>query len=89
MLQKCTSLLTPFLLQIYWAVLTLNIYCKFWDESTTIVIRKLGKPRYNIPKAYQLIALLNTICKVLTAIIVEISNLVEHKGLLPNTHFGD
>ena len=51
-LQKCASLLTPFLLQIYQAILTLNFYPRSWNESATVVIRKLGKPSYDIPKAF-------------------------------------
>ena len=88
MLQKCANLLTLFLLQIYQAILVLNTYPRFWNESTTVVIRKPGKPRYNISKAFQSIALLNMMDKVLTAIVVEeISNMVACKGLLPNSHF--
>ena len=89
MLQKCADLLIPFLLQIYQAILMLNIYPRSWNESITVVIHKLGKPRYDVPKAFRPIALLNTMGKVLTAIIAEeVSNLVEREGLLPNSHFG-
>jgi len=39
---------------------------------------KPGKPKYNIPKAYRPIALLNTLTKLLSTIVVEeITHLVE------------
>ena len=67
----------------------LNTYPRSWNESVTVVIRKPGKSRYDIPKAFRPIALLNMMGKVLTAIVVEeVSNLVEREGLLPNFHFG-
>jgi hypothetical protein len=52
------------------------------------VLRKPSKPNYKVPKAYRPIALLCTIPKVLTAIVVgSISHLVERDTLLPDTHF--
>ena len=52
-------------------------------------MRKLGKPRYDIPKAYRPIALLNTMVKLLTFIVAEeMSYLTEKHQLLPFTHFG-
>jgi len=33
---------------------------KLWKEFITVVLRKPGKPRYNTPKVYRPIALLNT-----------------------------
>jgi hypothetical protein len=59
-----------------------------WKVSTTVVLHKLGKPRYDVPKAYRPIALLNTMWKVLTAIVANhITYLTEkHQLLLPN-HF--
>lgn len=52
------------------------------------MLRKPGKPSYQELKAYRPIALLCTIPKVLTAIVVEdIAHLVEKNTLLPDTHF--
>jgi hypothetical protein len=49
-----------------------------WSEFTTVVLRKPDKPDYEAPKAYRPIALISTMAKVLTAIVVEnISQLVE------------
>ena len=60
-----------------------------WKTSTTVVLRKPGKPRYDTPKAYRPIALLNTLCKVLTAIMAEVMTYYTEKyQLLPANHFG-
>jgi hypothetical protein len=52
-------------------------------------LHKPGKPRYDTPKAYRPIALLNTLCKVLTAIVANVMTFYTEKHeLLPATHFG-
>ena len=54
-----------------------------------VVLRKLGKPRYDSPKAYRPIALLNTMSKVLTAIMAELmTSYRESHQVLPAHHFG-
>lgn len=54
-----------------------------------VVLRKPGKPSYEVPKAYRPIALISTMAKVLTLIVAEnLSQLVERHRLLPRTHFG-
>jgi len=54
-----------------------------------VVLRKPGKPRYDTPKAYRPIALLNTLGKLLTAIIAEqLTYYTEKHTLLPPMHFG-
>ena len=54
-----------------------------------VVLRKPGKPNYELPKAHRPIVLLSTIAKVLTALVAEdISRLVECHQLLPKIHFG-
>src|SRR5882724_7725327 len=59
-----------------------------WTEIITCMLRKPGKPRCDIPKAYRPIALLNTMVKLLSSIIAEeISHLTEKYHLLPGTHF--
>lgn len=56
---------------------------------TTVVLQKPGKPCYNTPKAYQPIALLNTMSKVLTAIMADIMTFyTETHELPPMHHFG-
>jgi hypothetical protein len=54
-----------------------------------IVLHKLGKPNYTIPKAYHPIALLNTTGKLLTAVVADqLTYVLEHHWLLLNMHFG-
>ena len=88
-LQKCFDLIADHILQIYKAILTLEVYYDPWREFSTIVLRKPNKPNYEVPKAYRPIALISTMAKVLTALIADnVSQLVEQHRLLPNTHFG-
>lgn len=55
-----------------------------------MVLRKPGEERdYRIPKSYRPVALLNTLGKILEAVIAKrISHAVEEYGLLPDTHLG-
>jgi hypothetical protein len=86
---KCADMLTDYLVEIFAAVFTLETYSVSWKESFTAVLRKPGKPRYDVVKAHRPIALLNSIAKVLTGIIAEdLSFLCETHNLLPDTHFG-
>ena len=88
-LQKCANLIVRRLTKIYRAILNLGTYFDPWREFTTIVLRKPGKPCYEIPKAHRPIALISTMAKVLTAIVAEnLSRIVEQHHLLPKTHFG-
>ena len=86
--QKCRSL-TDYLLHLFNAAVSLRTYYDPWRESTTVILRKPGKPDYSIPKAYRPIVLLNTTAKLLTAIIADrTSYILESHNLLPSTHFG-
>ena len=88
-LTKCANALVDRLYYIYRAILELGIYYAPWKISTTVVLRKPGKPRYDNPKAYRPIALLNTMSKVLTAIMADIMTYyTEAHHLLPAHHFG-
>ena len=72
------KLITPYLLQIFHTTLRLGVYAAQWKDITTCVLHKPGKPRYDVPKAYRPIALVNTITKLLSAIIAEdITHLTE------------
>lgn len=68
------------LLSIYRAIFKKGLLYEPWKQSTTVVLRKPGKPKYNMPKAYRLIALLDTMWKVLTAIVVD------HVTFVTETH---
>ena len=65
-------------------------YCpEAFRSSTTVVLRKPGKPDYSNPKAWRPISLLETLGKVFESIMARrISFLAETYGLLPETHIG-
>jgi hypothetical protein len=87
--KQCADLLVPFLLPIFNASISLRVYYQPWRQFTTVVLRKPGKPDYTVTKAYRPIALLNTTCKLLTAVIADqMTYYLERHQLLPATHFG-
>jgi hypothetical protein len=89
MLIKSADLIVDRLLHIYKAMIERNLMYKPWKESTTVVLRKPRKPRYDMPKAYRPIALLNMMWKVITVIIANhITYITEKHHLLPANHFG-
>jgi hypothetical protein len=54
-----------------------------------VVLRKPGKPDYSLPGAYRPISLLNTLGKLLEAVMARrLSFFAEKYGLLPDTQFG-
>ncbi|KAF8835919.1 hypothetical protein BDN67DRAFT_862921, partial [Paxillus ammoniavirescens] len=84
----CSKALIPYLLLLFRAAFTLNTYHDPWREFTTAVLRKPGKTDYTLTKFYRPIALLNTTCKLLTAIVADqLTYLIETHELLPSTHF--
>ena len=88
-LQKCVDSIISRLTRIFRAIVARNLYYEPWKEFTTIVLRKPGKPSYEVPKAHRPIALISTMAKVLTAIVAEdLSRAIEQHQLLPKTHFG-
>lgn len=71
---------------IFSASINLSHHPKAWRTAAIVVLRKPGKPDYTILKAYRLISLLNTLRKLLEAIIVKrISYYAEKHNLLPDT----
>ena len=88
-LTKNADLIIVRLLPIYKAMLEKSLIYKPWKEFAMVVLRKPGKPRYDTLKAYRPIALLNTMWKVITAIIANhITYIMEKHQLLPANHFG-
>ena len=88
-LTKCADILIDRLWYIYTAIWDRNMYYDPWKEFMTVVLHKPGKPRYDMPKAYRPIALLNTMGKVLTSIVAEqLTYYTEKYELLPPLHFG-
>jgi len=88
-LTKCAALLSDSLLSIFKAMFERTMMYKPWKTFTTVVLRKPGKPRYDTPKAYRPIALLNMMWKVLMAIVADqLTFTMEKHQLLPENHFG-
>ena len=88
-LQKCADLITDRLTLIFTTILKKKIYFNKWRKFTTIVLRNPRNPSYKTPKAYRPIALISTMAKLLTSIIVEsLSQIVEQDQILPKAHFG-
>ncbi|KAK1995642.1 hypothetical protein LX36DRAFT_581985, partial [Colletotrichum falcatum] len=58
-------------------------------KSIIVVLRKLSKDNYIMPKVYRLIALLNIVSKIINTIIVKrLSYLVETYRLLLDSYIG-
>jgi ribonuclease HI len=88
-LTKSADIIIDRLYHIYTAMIKKGFFYEPWKQFTTVVLRKPGKPKYNVPKAYRPIALLNTMVKVLTAVLAEqLMFYAEYYKLLPANHFG-
>ena len=88
-LTRCANEIIDNLFYIYQAMLENSIMYKPWKEFITVVLRKPGKSSYNTPKAFRPISLLNTMWKVITAIVANhITYCTEKYQLLPTNHFG-
>ena len=88
-LMRCADLLSDRLYFIYKAMTERNLHYAPWKNFTTVVLRKPGKPKYDVPKAYRPIALLNTLWKVLAGIVADLLTYYSEKfHLLPAHHFG-
>jgi hypothetical protein len=88
-LQQALPLIDKHLQSLAQATIDVGYFPKQLRHSTTIVLRKPGKPDYTKSKAYRPIALENTIGKILESVIAKIlSYLVENNSLLPRGHYG-
>jgi hypothetical protein len=88
-LQARINPITAHLTRIFNQSLRLEYCPASFRASITAVLRKPGKANYAIPKAYRPIALLNTISKVMDAVIAwRLSYLVETHHVLLLTHIG-
>lgn len=88
-LQVAAPLITAHLTRIYNQSLRLEYSPAHFRESTTVVLRKSAMADYRTPKAYRPIALLNTMGKIMEAVIARrLSYLVEAHQMLPARHIG-
>lgn len=86
---KCIDVLIDHLFYIYRAVFDFDVYHPRWLQSTTLVLRKIGKPAYDVAKAYRPIGLLDTIGKLLSTLVAaDLSFLAEKHNMLPAMQFG-
>src|SRR6266480_335715 len=88
-LKECIVELAPVLVPTFNMCAKLGYHPKPFREGCTIAIRKPGKPSYTVAAGYRPIALLNTMGKLLEAVIAtEISKITEKHHLLPDTQMG-
>ena len=75
--------------RIFTASIDLGYHPQRWRSARIVVLRKPGKPDYSLPGAYRPISLLNTLGKLLEAVMARrLSFFAEKYGLLPDTQFG-
>jgi hypothetical protein len=75
--------------RLFSACLRLGHHPEAFRKAVTVVLKKPGKSDYSNPGAYRPIALLDTLGKVLEAIVAKrISSLTERYCLLPDSQYG-
>ena len=88
-LKKCIDVISDRLYFIFRAIFEIDVYPDEWKESITVVLRKPGKPSYELPKAYRPIALLNTLGKLFSTLVADdLSHYCETRNVLPPHQFG-
>ena len=74
---------------LFRAAVRLGHHPRQWRAYLGVVLRKPGKPDYTTPKAYRLIALLETLAKVLEGTMeAAMRRVAEEKSMLPASQFG-
>ncbi|GAA3296697.1 hypothetical protein GCM10020218_080510 [Dactylosporangium vinaceum] len=87
--KKLWTHLKTIITNVFKACVELTYHPKQWRNAKIIVLRKPGKPDYSVPGAYRPISLLNTLGKLLEAVMARrLSHLAEKHNLLPNSQFG-
>ncbi|KAJ5740913.1 hypothetical protein N7493_000785 [Penicillium malachiteum] len=77
------------LISIFDAYVYVSYNPRYFQESIIVTLRKGGPYDYHVPKSYRPIALMNTLGKLLEAVVAaRISYAVEEHSLLPKTHLG-
>ena len=88
-IKESMEVIAEYLLESYQATFSLSTYSNHWQVWDTIVLCKLGKPRYDVLKAHWSIALMNTLGKLLFTLVAEdLTHMCDYYGLLPDNHFG-
>lgn len=89
LLKNSRKSLSKVLAEVFSACISLEYHPKGFEESITVVLKKPQKPRYDTPKAYRPIALLNTMGKVLEKLVANrISKAAEDHNFLPAEKWG-
>lgn len=88
-LHRTLDILLPSLHKLFNACLQLGYCPAHFKETITVALQKPGKDDYSQPKSYRPIALLNTLGKVLEAVIANrLTYLADTYQLLPSRHTG-
>ena len=88
-LKACSTKLAELLTPLFQACVTQAYHPREFKRANTITLKKPGKKDNTSPKAYRPIALLNTMGKVLEAVIAKkITHIAEQHRLLPDTQMG-
>jgi ribonuclease HI/exonuclease III len=87
--QELWPVVKHWVISIYRISLAQGHFPQPWTDARIVVIRKMGKPDYSLPKAYRPISLLKTIGKGLERIVAQrLSEYLERTGKLAATQFG-
>lgn len=87
--QKLWPYISDTVYRIFAASLDLGHHPTAWRTATIVILQKPQKPDKTVPGAYRPISLLNTLGKLLEAVIAKrLSHYAEKHSLLPNTQFG-
>ncbi|KAI7197882.1 hypothetical protein KC316_g4011 [Hortaea werneckii] len=88
-LQTAVKLLSGHLMNVFNQSLDLGHCPAHFRCSTTLVLRKPGKDNYTVPKAYRPTLLLNTVGKIMDAVLAQrLSYFLKTEDVLPNSHMG-
>lgn len=88
-LRQTLDILLPSLCKLFNACLRQGHCPEHFKESITVVLRKPGKDDYSQPKVYRPIALLNTLGKLMEAVMANrLAYLADVHHLLPSRHTG-
>ena len=69
MIKKAAPCIIDCLVELINLCLSQGVYPELWKQSSVVMLKKLGKPDYNNPKAYRPICLTSNLNKVLEKVI--------------------